>query len=393
MSNHKYVIEKTIEFAESKNYQGFDPYDIKAHPFLIPLQRHKFTKFGFEILASNFPVLLRKLFRIQPAENNKGLALFIRAFVRLYEKSSDEKFLSEANKLFERLLANRSPNYNNLCWGYPFAWQTAEELYPPNFPNIATTIQGGLAILALWKATRFQEGPELLKSVCRFITDDLLRSQRDAHLFLSYSPADHYQVLNTNAQILGFLYQVKKAIGDAGNIDLTHSLAQTIIANQATDGSWPYRVDEENSFIDNYHSAILIENLQVVRESFPDLEIEKAISKGLSFFKKNLLLDDEIPLLRTDMRVPIDIHSCAHSIILLKKTNDPAWRRILTWTLENMYHEGRFFYRVYRIPRLQGMSRKERLMTLSVLRSRDESCYMRWGQAWMLLALSEAYEQ
>jgi hypothetical protein len=389
----KRVVQDAIRAAAQADFVGHDPYDIKAHRTLIPLQRHSLTKFAFEILASNFPLFLRTLFQVRPAENNKCLGLLIRAFVRLYIKSGDANYLRQAKELFDRLVANRSQQSSNLCWGYPFSWQTSEKLYPPNFPNIAATIQGGLAILTYWEATRLAEGPELLESVVSFILDDLQRSRQKGRLFLSYSPADQYQVLNVNAQMMGFLAQVSRALGISSCDSLIAELLETIIAFQRPDGSWPYRVDEEPSFVDNYHTAILLENLRLVSENRGHEEGLHAFQKGLRFYKENLLADNAVPLLRTGLRLPIDIHSCAHGIILLKQANDDDWRRILKWTLTEMYEDGRFFYRVYRDPSLGRLSFKERLLTLSVFRRKDRTFYMRWSQAWMLLALAEVYEQ
>ena len=78
---------------------------------------------------------------------------------------------------------------------------------------------------------------------------------------------------------------------------------------------------------------------------------------------------------------PINIHSCAEAILcnsMLRDTFSETCeylRNTLNWTLHNMQHKEGWF--IYMIIKIKGIKRKVKIP------------YIRWGQAWMLNALSK----
>jgi hypothetical protein len=110
------------------------------------------------------------------------------------------------------------------------------------------------------------------------------------------------------------------------------------------------------------------------------LNVKESIQKGINFYVKNLFLDESIPKWSPNNVYPIDIHGCAQTIITLAKHSKISKqrlnmiRKVAFWTIKNMQDEkGFFYYRIYR----------GRI---------DKTPYIRWGQAWMLLALSGLYK-
>ncbi|MCK4385060.1 MAG: hypothetical protein KAW52_02230, partial [candidate division Zixibacteria bacterium] len=96
---------------------------------------------------------------------------------------------------------------------------------------------------------------------------------------------------------------------------------------------------------------------------------------GLKFYQDNFFLANGTPKYYHDRIYPIDIHSCAQSIITLVKLdslseqNQELAEKVTSWTLSNMQDLQGYFY-------LQ----KRRFFT-------NKIAYMRWSQAWMLKAL------
>ena len=100
------------------------------------------------------------------------------------------------------------------------------------------------------------------------------------------------------------------------------------------------------------------------------------LRKGLDYYKTNLFLGDGTPRLRNDSTYPVDIHSSAQTIITFAELVDfdsqliEMAYKVADWSIANMQDTtGYFYYRKY----------KYRMNTMP---------YIRWGQAWMLRALS-----
>ena len=96
----------------------------------------------------------------------------------------------------------------------------------------------------------------------------------------------------------------------------------------------------------------------------------------MKFYTDNLFLRDGTPKIRDDSIYPIDIHSCAQGIITFYELVDlePKYlnmaKKIAEWSIKNMQDKkGYFYYRIYK-------------------NTVDKTPYIRWGQAWMLRALS-----
>jgi len=101
------------------------------------------------------------------------------------------------------------------------------------------------------------------------------------------------------------------------------------------------------------------------------------LNRGLEYFAHNLFLEDGLPKLRDNSIYPVDIHSCAQGIITFCELADfePKYlklaEKVAKWTINNMQdREGFFYYRIYKKGKV------------------DKTPYIRWGQAWMLYALS-----
>jgi hypothetical protein len=112
--------------------------------------------------------------------------------------------------------------------------------------------------------------------------------------------------------------------------------------------------------------------------------IEGSIRKGFDFFLKQFFSDDGVVKYYHDRTYPIDIHALAQAVITLVELSHYDARagslaqRVCEWALAHMRtSSGAFIYQ------------RHRLYT-------NRITYIRWGQAWMLLAMAcliEAFEK
>ena len=128
-------------------------------------------------------------------------------------------------------------------------------------------------------------------------------------------------------------------------------------------------------WIDNFHTGYNLCALKSIGQYAGTSEFESNIQRGFEFYWNHFFREDGATKYFHDHTYPIDIHSVAQSIITLMAFKDLDEKSVgqanavFRWAMENMWDEQGFFY--YRV--------------LSLLKVKIS--YMRWSQAWMLLAL------
>jgi hypothetical protein len=147
-------------------------------------------------------------------------------------------------------------------------------------------------------------------------------------------------------------------------------------AKQHDDGSWDYGELLTQQWIDNFHTGYNLCALRTIGQYAETSEFEVHIRRGFEFYRKHFFREDSAPKYFNDHTYPIDIHSVAQSIITLIALRDLGEDSarlafsVFRWAMAHMWDEqGHFYYQV--LP----------FYTVSIP-------YMRWSQAWMLLALS-----
>ena len=148
------------------------------------------------------------------------------------------------------------------------------------------------------------------------------------------------------------------------------------MAKQHNNGSWDYGELSTQRWIDNFHTGYNLCALKTIGQYAETSEFEAHMRKGFKFYRKHFFSEDSAPGYFHDSKYPIDIHSIAQSIITLVELKDLDRNNIslaisvLGWAIDNMQSkEGYFYYQKKRF-------------------SKNRIPYMRWSQAWMLLAMS-----
>lgn len=364
---------------ERNGWAGYDPYDIKGTKLFLFLQRNRYTNFGSNLLLNRFPMFSRKVFRVKKEINAKAMALFARGYLNLYKKSKDEKYMDKALFCLNWLMKNPSKGYSGFCWGYPFDWQS-RVFIPKGAPSGVVTSTAAHAFLDAYEILGDQKYLEVAKSCCEFILNDLNIDQVDEDkICFSYTPIDNFHVHNANLFSASTLLRTFTYIKNNKYKDMGVKAINFTVSYQNEDGSWYYWAPPDKLLynIDNYHTGFVLECLNISRRALKgEFEYESELRKGLEFYASNLFLDDGTPKIRYDSIYPIDIHSCAQAIITFCELADfepkclTMAEKVVRWTIENMQDEkGYFYYRIYK-------------------NYVDRTPYIRWGQAWMLRALS-----
>jgi rhamnogalacturonyl hydrolase YesR len=368
---------------------GYDPYDLRQHPFLLAQHPTKIQKtFRQAILQveSFFPILPRRLLHISKEVNPKAMGLFASGYQILHQATHEETYLSKAKEALTWLQANPCRGYSGLCWGHPFGWQS-KLFIPKDTPSSVVTAIVGDAFWRFYRMTGHAGYLANCESICEFFLKDLNIDRLGGNkICFSKTPVDHFHIHNSNLFVADFLLKVGKVSQREDYVGTALKSLNYTMGEQNVDGSICYwGKDQDNACrIDHYHSGFELRCLYSIWKTTGDEKVYNALKRYYQFYCTNLFTSEGIPKMSPDMLYPINIHSCAEAI-LCHSTMAPDFpealdflQKCVPWVVKTMQHsEGSFIYMVRRI---RGK-----------LDWKLKIPYIRWGQAWMLRGLVQYY--
>jgi len=371
-------ILKLLAYCQANDWAGYDPYDAVNSPVFaaLPFLNSRFPRLFLTQALKRSPINIRRMLGIPKTQNPKAIALFLSAFLKL-SKIGVAKTGDLVEPMIQRLIALRSQGVSQWCWGYSFPWQTRTIVVPSGVPNLVCTTFVGDALLDAYEQLQDPGYLGMATSTAEYILDELYWTDGKSVAGFSYPlPGLRHQVPNANflgAALLSRLYQhtgEKRFFGPALRV------ARCSAAQQHADGSWDYGEGSSQRWIDNFHTGYNLCALRSIGRYAGTMEFESSIRRGLEFYRAHFFREDGAPRYFHNRTYPVDIHCVAQSIITLLalKDLDPGnvalARSVFQWAMNHMWDERGFFY--YRVLRF---------CTIRIP-------YMRWAQAWMLLAMS-----
>jgi len=343
----------------------------------VPFLNSRLPRLVLTQALKRSPINVRPFLGIPKTQNPKALALFLSAFLKISEAD-----LSDRDDLvllmINRLQALRSPGIAYWCWGYSFPWQTRKEVVPAGTPNLVCTTFVANALLDAYEHMADPRCLTMAASAAEYILNELYWSDSKAiHSFSYPLPSLRVQVHNANFLASALLCRVSKLTGDKKFVGTALDVARSSLAKQKQDGSWDYGESPSQRWIDNFHTGFNLGALQAIGQYMETMEFEDSVRRGFEFYRSHFFREDGAPKYFHNRTYPIDVHCVAQSLITLTEFShlDPSslamTNKVLQWALDNMWDDqGFFYYRVLRFLKIR-------------------TPYMRWSQAWMLLALAK----
>ena len=373
------AIGKLLAYCRSNDWAGYDPYDaLNSVRFAaVPLLDRRVPRLALTQVMKRMPLNMRSLLCIPKMQNAKGLALFLSALIRLdkMRESEDQDGSTVIPWMIERLVALRSPGSRHFCWGYSFPWQTRTVLVPSNSPNLVCTIFVVNALLDAYDSFCRLECLQMAISAAEYLLTELYWSDGDTAGFGYPLPSVRNQVHNANLLAAAMLCRVYTHTGDERFLDPALKAVRSSAAKQNGDGSWYYGETASQRWIDNFHTGYNLCALRAIGRYTQTTEFQEGLQRGYTFYRSHFFNSDGSVRYYHDRTYPIDIHAVAQSIVTLVEFRDldpdslPHANAALHWALENLWDaRGYFYYRRLR-------------------RYTNRIPYMRWSQAWMLLAM------
>ncbi|HEY3128155.1 MAG TPA: delta-aminolevulinic acid dehydratase, partial [Acidobacteriota bacterium] len=287
----------------------------------------------------------------------------------------------KAEHALEWLMENRSPGYSGACWGNHFDYQARGDFYlPKGVPTVVWTSLIGHAFLDAHGACSQSGFLTVAASASEHILRDVKLTSEGDSACISYTPIHDSQVHNANTLAAGLLGRTYSYTRNESYRALAEKAIRYTARHQRPDGSWYYGEAPYRHWIDNFHTAYVLDSFKHYIDSTGDHCFEQNMRNGYTYWKRSFFLADGTPKYYHHKTRPIDIQCCSQAIDTLVFFHDcdaesiALALKVAKWTIEHMQDDSGFFYY-----RRYSRSLVNRTPTLH------------WGQATMLCALAGLY--
>ena len=397
---------KLLAYCRQNDWAGYDPYDaLNSRLFnVLPLVNSRIPRLALTQILKRSPINVRHLALVPKTQNPKAVALFLRALLLLPDSimaAGEDSRKDLIRYLIDRLVALRSPGVEFWAWGYSFPWQGRNILVPAGAPNLVCTAFVANALLDACahepdgnsrsescgtktsltencssRNCRTENCLAMAVGAAEYILSELYWVEGEKAGFSYPMPGLRGETHNANLMAAALFCRVYKLTGEKKFLEPALQVARQAVGKQHADGSWLYGEHPSQRWIDNFHTGYNLEALHSIAQSLATEEFDGNIRRGFEFYRNHFFREDAAPKYFHDRAYPIDVHCVAQSILTLLEFRDldagnlELADSVFNWAMKHMWDERGFFY--YRVLRFCTI----------------RTSYMRWSQAWMLLALS-----
>ncbi len=311
------------------------------------------------------------------------MGLFLHSYSLLTRKN--EAYKAKADEMFQWLLEHRTKGYDDYCWGYNFDWASPVKYLKAFSPTIVVSGFVAKGVFEYYKSTQNPQALKVLESIGQFVWNCLERTEDETGICISYSTKAKdacYNASMLGAELYAKLFHLT---GKEKYKSRAIAIANFTVARQHSDGHWKYSIDvntgKERHQVD-FHQGYVLDSLQaVVQYAERKPAYIAAINKGLQYYRNEQFFDSGKSKWRVPKVWPVEIHNQSQGIITFSRLSDydenhkAFANTVAQWTINNMQHRrGYFFYKKYPLYSIK-------------------TPFIRWGQAWMLLALTELMQE
>jgi hypothetical protein len=379
---HESVLRLT-GWLEKNDFRGYDTFDGLSATYLRPLTfENKLLRTLLQQGVRRFPVNLRPLLGIKKCHSSKGMGFLARGFIRLHSCTGEEHWGTKANYALRWLIDHQSSDYRGASWGNHFDYQSRGFYLQKGVPTVVWTALIGHAFLDGYDHFKNDEYLETAVRACEHILLDLETYREGEGACINYIPGLECRVHNANTLGGSLLARAYWHTHDEKYLVAALRAMQYTAQNQRQNGSWWYGERADMHWVDNFHTAYVLDCFKYYFEYTGDDRFEENLKRGYDYWKTTFFLPDGTPKYYDQKTLPIDIQCCSQAIDTLvffanrDRDSLPLALKVAQWTVQNMQDSsGYFYYRRYS----------------SWLVNRTPTLH--WGQATMFCALSGLYRQ
>lgn len=377
-----------LDHLERVNFTGLDPSIIKFHPCVAAFRNLVAGKRAGRAWqwasGKSIEALGHRLgwfVSFQPARLPKGLALGALAYLGLFKRTGDARFLSSGLRLIAGLKACALAGGG--LWAHGVPYRIRSEEVAATTPNLVTTF---FVAQAVWAAARTGSSPEMAAFFHRIIEQAYgcfpLRHTLRGDCFM-YTPATSFFVHNANLMLVQMVAQYSRSGGCAVQPQSVFSALDYSLRDFREKRAFPYAGDPTpNSAEDNYHTGFVLRSLLDIRntEAFASFRpaLEETLAFGVRRYWKAFCRDGYVV---RDKTRKINAHSLAEGLLMRKAFHAPPevdaalLDAAIERTRARLWNEraGRF---------------NDSVCWFFGVPFTNKTDYPRWSQAWMAYALA-----
>jgi len=371
-------LHRLFGWLEKEDYKGYDTFDGLNAKFVRPLTfNNKFLRMALQQGVRRFPINLRPLLGVKKDRSTKAMGFFVKAFIRLSRTTGDQTWSEKAKIALQWLIENVSPGYSGACWGNHFDYQSRSSYSLKGEPSVVWTSLIGHAFLDAFEFFNDETYLRIAVSACEHIIRDLGAYGDGDTICIGYFPTSTHQVHNANTLGASLLARTHSHVRNDTFREHAVKAIHYTAKYQRADHSWYYGEESNLHWVDNFHTAYVLDSFKHYVENIDDQQIDAQMMAGYWYWKKTFFQEDGTPNYYNHKTLPLDIQCCSQAIdtLVFFGDRDPDSLRlackIARWTNQQMQdRSGYFYYRRY-----------SRYMV-------NKTPTLHWGQATMLCALA-----
>jgi hypothetical protein len=306
------LLDRLERWGAARDWIGPDPYEGLNAP-LGRLARTRRSRQAIIQAYKRSPVSPPWPLRAPRRANAKALALVLGA----YATPAGQR-LAGADRYLTTLPARLSEMNlltDGAAWGYHFDVQTRNIAYHSRTPNAIATCFVVDALCDSHEATGDASCAELAQAARPFLLSLNRRSEEYGPFFAYVPHGEPPLVHNANLLVCGALARLNTLDPDARAAAAAREAAETTLVRQRDDGTWPYGEAPNYAWIDNFHTAYVLDGLWRTRQEFGVGEGE--FERGLASWRSAFFDGNGWARYYADRRYPLETHCAASAVDLL----------------------------------------------------------------------------
>jgi hypothetical protein len=361
----------------AEGYRGYEFDDLLGSPIVRALSfDNLLLQRVFIQVGERVPWNLRPLLGVRKLPSTKANGFFARGYLYAHRATGDALWLEKGKSLLDRLADNPSPGYSGPAWGNAFDFASRGGFIAKDEPTVVWTSHIGEAFALAHSLTGEARYGDVVVGIGDFVLNDLPRHEDEIGVCIAYTPTLLPPVHNANLLGAVALLRAWTLDQDERKLEIARRAFAWSIAHMNSDGSWFYGVGDRWGWIDNHHTAYMIDCLLAGQRLGGDgLVPQSVLDRTIAFWQEHFFEPDGAPRYYFDRLYPLDSQCTAQAIETSARLSelDPEWLErclsVFRWASANfrrrdgfyLYRKGRFF--------------ANRLVSIH------------WGQATMLSAL------
>lgn len=366
---------------KANDYRAYDTFDGLSARYVRPLTfETRFLRTVLQQGVRRFPLNVRPLLGVPRAHSSKGMGFLARGFISLHKATKERIWEERAKTALQWLIDHQAPGYSGACWGNHFDYQSRTFYLPKGTPTVVWTSLIGHAFLDAFEHFHDEQYLQIASSACEHIVHDLKTQPDGDGACISYIPLQNVQVHNANTLGGSLLARTYSHTGTQSFFALAQKAMQYTAQYQRPDASWYYGENANLHWVDNFHTAYVLDCFKYYDDSTGDHSFQSHLTAGYRYWKTTFFLPDGTPRYYRNKTQPIDIQCSSQAIdtLVFFSDRDPdallLALKVAQWTIANMQDaSGYFYYRRYS----HGLVNK--------------TPTLHWGQATMMCALAGLY--